>query len=65
MKNVLRQAFELETRNKYTKVNAEIAIVVEGRELPNLEVLGRSMEAAIALVQEKVTESYRLVPERV
>lgn len=61
----LRQEFELETRNKYTKVTAEIGFKVNGRELPSMAVLGAAVEEAIELIQNKITESYKVVPERV
>jgi hypothetical protein len=61
----LRQEFELETRNKYTKVAAEIGFKVNGRELPSMAVLGAAVEEAIELIQAKIAESYKVVPERV
>ena len=61
----LKQGFELQTRGPYTKVDCEIGMTVEGKELPNMAVLGEALEAAISLIQEKVTASYKVVPERV
>jgi hypothetical protein len=61
----LRETFELKTRNDYTKVECEIGISVNGRELPSMAVMGAALEDAIKLFQERVTESYKAVPERV
>jgi hypothetical protein len=61
----LRQTFELETRNKYTKVNCEVGLSVDGRELPSMAVLGAALEEATQLIQDRVTESYKEVPARV
>jgi hypothetical protein len=38
---------------------------VDGKELPTMAVLGAALEEAIELIQKKVTESYKVVPERV
>lgn len=64
-KSALKQSFELTTRNPFTKVNCEIGITVDGRELPSLEILGKAFEAAIMYMQEQVTDAYKIVPERV
>jgi hypothetical protein len=64
-KTGIRQSFELTTRDRYTKVDCEIGLTVNGRELPNMEVLGKALDAAAELVQQKITESYKVVPERV
>jgi hypothetical protein len=60
----IRQEFELETRDRYTKVKAEMGIKVDGRELPNMAVIGAAMEEAIELVRTRIKDSYRVVPER-
>jgi len=60
----LRESFEMETRDKYHKVNCEVGMTVDGRELPNMSVLGAALEEAIKLIQERVTESYKVVPPR-
>ena len=60
----LRESFDLETRNKYTKVECEVGLKVSGRELPNMAVLGEALEAAIELIQAKVADSYKEVPVR-
>jgi len=63
--NALRTEFQLSTRGAMTKVDCEIGLKVDGRELPNLAVLGAALEAAVDRVQQIVTESYTVVPERV
>ena len=60
----LNQKFELETRNRYTKVNASLTLKLEGRELPNMAVLGEALEEAILLVENKIKQSYQEVPAR-
>lgn len=60
----LRNKFQLTTRSSFTKVNCEVGISVEGNELPNTAVLGDALDAAIELFQQKITESYKVVPER-
>jgi hypothetical protein len=63
-KTGLRASFDLETRNKYTKVDCEIGLNVNGRELPSMAVLGEALEKAIELIQNSITESYKVVPPR-
>src|SRR5215472_9546087 len=60
----LRESFELQTRDKYTKVQCEIGVTCDGRELPNMSVIGGALEEAIALFQTRITESYQVVPAR-
>jgi len=64
-KTGLKSSFELTTRTPATKVACEVSLIVDGRELPNMAVLGEALEAAVVLIQEKVTESYKEVPARV
>jgi len=64
-KTGLKSSFELTTRTPHTKVACEVSFIVDGRELPNMAVLGEALEAAVILIQEKVTESYKEVPARV
>jgi hypothetical protein len=64
-KTGLRQTFDLTTRNAYTKCSCEVGLTVDGKELPTMAVLGAALEEAIELIQKKVTESYKVVPERV
>lgn len=63
-KIVLRESFEMETRNKYTKVNCELAMSVDGRELPTMAVIGAAVEEAIQLIESRVKEAYVEVPPR-
>jgi len=60
----LTETFELKTR-EFSKVDCQIAINVNGRELPSMAVMGAALEEAIKLFQDKITESYKMVPERV
>ena len=46
-KSALKQSFDLTTRNAFTKVQCEIGMTVDGRELPSLEILGKAFEDAI------------------
>lgn len=61
----IRNEFDLKTRNEYTKVNCEIGMTVDGRELPTMAILGDALEKAIESIQQRITESYKVVPERV
>lgn len=65
MTSGVKQEFDLRTRGVYAKVKCEIALRVDGTELPNLAVLGKALDEAIQKVQDVVTESYVKVPERV
>jgi hypothetical protein len=40
-------------------------MTIDGTELPNMAVLGAALEEAIELIQQRVTDSYKAVPERV
>jgi hypothetical protein len=60
----LRHSFEMPTRNTYTKVNAEIGLKLDGRELPNTAVLGEALDKAVELILAHVAQSYKIVPER-
>jgi hypothetical protein len=64
-KTAIKHEFPLKTRSDFTKVDCEVTLTVNGNELPNLDVLGKALEVAIAGVQAHVTESYKVVPERV
>jgi hypothetical protein len=61
----IRQEFELQTRDRYTKVTCEVGIKINGRELPNAEAVGGGLEKMIVMLQEHVTQYYTKVPERV
>ena len=56
---------QVQTRNSYTKIDSEIAFVVDGRELPSMAVLGDAMEAAIKVFELKIKKSYEEVPPRI
>jgi hypothetical protein len=58
------QEFEVEGKDRYRKCQAEITLKVDGRELPNLEVLGRVLEECIERVILRVKESHMEVPPR-
>src|SRR5262245_3475031 len=63
-KTGIRLVFDMETRDKYKKVDCEIGLTVEGRELPNASVLGEAMEAAVEMIRTRVRQSYEVVPPR-
>lgn len=63
-KNALKVSWELKTRNEFTHVDAEIGMTVDGKELPNMSILGSALEEAIALIQTRITDSYK-IPARV
>ncbi len=58
----VRQEFELETRDKYTKVKVEVLLKVDGRELPNGAVLGLALDDAIETIRKSIQESYKVPP---
>jgi hypothetical protein len=60
----IKSETSMTTRNKITHVNVEVELRVDGRELPNAEVLGKALEAATELIQTTITESYTVVPAR-
>jgi len=64
-KTEIRYDFELTTRNAYTKVEAELSLNLNGRELPTMAVVGEAMEQAAKTIQEAITASYETVPARV
>lgn len=63
-KTGVRHTSQLTTRDKYTKVDFELGMTVEGKELPSASVLGGALEEAAELIQKRVTESF-VVPPRV
>lgn len=65
MKNSITQELELTTRNTYSKVAAELTLKIDGKEVPSLGVLGEALELAVQIIQEKITQSYKAIPERV
>lgn len=56
--------FELTTRDRYTKVETVLSITVNGKELPNMAVIGGTLDELVQILQERITESYKVVPER-
>lgn len=60
----IRHSFDLATRNAYTKVSAELGLKLDGKELPNMAVLGEAVEKAVEMIQEHIKKSYEVVPER-
>jgi hypothetical protein len=60
----LTHSGQLETRNAYTKVECEINVKVDGRELPSMEVIGAALEEANTVFQQHIKDSYK-VPARV
>lgn len=64
-KNTIQVAAKVNTRNQWTNVDAALVFEIDGKELPNLSVLGNAVEEAWELIQKKITESYKVVPPRV
>ena len=60
----LKYEAEMSTRTQFTKVKAEVALKVDGKELPNMGVLGEALELAVAIIQQHITKSYKVVPPR-
>lgn len=60
----MREEFDLPTRDRFTTVQCELGIRIEGKELPNLDVVGGAMEKALEVVRMHIAESYLKVPER-
>lgn len=63
-KTGLKHTGEMTTRNSFTKVDVEIGMTVDGRELPTMATLGAAFEQGIALIQAAITKSYEVVPPR-
>lgn len=64
-KTGIKHDFELATRNDFTKVNAELSLTVDGRELPTMSAIGEALEEAVTLIQKSIKESFNVVPSRV
>lgn len=60
----LKHTSEAQTRDKYTKVNMDLSLVIEGKEIPTAAVLGDALEDAVRLIQERIAKSYEVVPAR-
>lgn len=61
-KTAVRHEGEITTRDRYQKVQLQMGMTVEGKELPSASVLGAALEEAVELVQQRVTESYQVPP---
>jgi len=61
----ISETFDMQTRDRYTKVECEITVKIDGKELPTLGVVGEAVEKCITTVQEHVKRSYEVIPERV
>lgn len=61
----IAEEFKLQTRDRFTSVDCTLAIEIDGRELPNMEIVGKALEDALTTIQTSITESYTVVPERV
>lgn len=64
MKTTINQEFPLSTRSEFTKVDCNITISVDGKELPNMPTIAKALEDAIEIIKQVVKDSYK-VPERV
>ena len=58
----LKHSAPMETRNAYTKVDCEITVTVDGKELPSMSVIGEALEEVVELFSNKVKESYKVPP---
>lgn len=56
--------WKMKTRDNYTEVDTTLTIVVDGKELPNMGVLGGTLDELVEILQERIKESYKVVPER-
>jgi hypothetical protein len=61
----MRETFEMQTRDRYTKVECELGVTIDGKELPAMGVVGEALEKCVTIIQEHVKQSYEVVPERV
>jgi hypothetical protein len=61
----LGEEFEMQTRDRYTKVKANLHIELDGRELPAMAIVGEALQQAKELIEAAVKKSYEVVPERV
>lgn len=62
-RHAVKKEVDLTTRG-FTKVQSEIAIRLDGKELPSLEVIGKAMDQAVELIQQIIQDSYKVVPPR-
>lgn len=61
----LKHSGQTETRNAYTKVDTEFSVSIDGKELPNMGVVGEALEKCIELFNAEIKKSYEVVPARV
>lgn len=61
----IAEEFKLVTRDRFTSVDCELSISIDGKELPNADVVGGALEKALTIISEHIQESYQKVPERV
>lgn len=61
----ISEEFKMQTRDRFTSVDCVVKIEIDGKELPNAEVVGGALEKMIAIASAHVQESYQVVPERV
>lgn len=59
------EEFKLVTRDKFTSVDCELSISIDGRELPSAAIVGGALEKVIEVMTTHIQESYQKVPERV
>jgi hypothetical protein len=61
----LTSEFDFQPRNEFrSKVDVKFNMSVDGRELPNLQVLGNAFEKAVELFQAEVKKAFEVVPPR-
>ena len=60
----MKHTSEVQTRDKYTKAAFDLTLSIEGKELPTAAVLGAALEEAQKLIQDRIVESYQVVPPR-
>lgn len=64
-KMAVKEEFKLQTRDRFTTVDCELSMTIDGRELPSMAIIGEAIEKAMNEIQVSVTNSYTKVPERV
>lgn len=55
---------DIPTRNTYTTVKCEVTVKLDGKEMPNLAVLGDALDAGYDAIKAKIADSYKVVPAR-
>lgn len=63
-KTRMSEEFELSTRSEFTKVDCEVMIALDGKELPSMAIQGAALEAMLETLKAVIKESYK-VPARV